>query len=768
MKGKYALKQQSGFQLGENMKSTAHALMIAGLCVVGLVGCRFGSGSDTNHTSTPKSASPNILLIVMDDLGVDQFEAFGYGSRPPADTGNINAIAEQGVRFRNAWSMPTCTTTRAAMFTGRYPFRSGVFNAITSNDLANSQVSPYDATVPKLLRTKGYVSALIGKMHLTGSELNPDNNPLGLDDYRALGWDYFAGYLDGAPFPIDTTAGGVAKEGTHQCGFVPTTAVDPSHGADEGICYLPDGRDSAMTLADTITPGRTCAEQGGIFDPGAQNPSESRREQLTFDKANGYYVGQWIINHADGSNEELPMSDPLARGWRVSLETDRAIDWVEQNRQQNPDKPWMMTVGYSANHTPLQPPPAALLPHPVDPDNPLTKLNLAGCGTPVADTLSELGVGENKLSDLTAFAQSRVVAQHMLEAMDHEIGRLLVQTGVAARQDDGTLAYNPDSNTVVVIVGDNGTYSPSVKLPFDPQRAKGTPYQTGVWVPLLVAGPQVTAPDRDVEAMVNTTDLYRLFTKIAGIDADTDPAVGTKPLDAEPMMPYLTELGSIVRTNNFTEVGLNLTSETPPPCVIPSINTCVEIFPQQGVCEDQGGVWYGPGSEAKSQGFDSCCAVNDYLADNGQTPANIFPEDQSAIRNKDYKLVRKKILACGTGKYETTDELYRINQSADPKQLEIDKEGSDLLTSQESLDGEQRANYDKLKSSMDDLFASQSDCPGDGNGDLKVDQTDLEEWERWANHKGGLSSWYDFNHDGKTDILDRDIIAQNMGTTCSL
>ena len=86
----------------------------------------------------------------------------------------------------------------------------------------------------------------------------------------------------------------------------------------------------------------------------------------------------------------------------------------------------------------------------------------------------------------------------MLEAADTEIGRLLVQTGLATYNSDGSLNYHPEqTNTMVVIIGDNGTYAVSVKLPFDLNLSKGTVYQTGVWVPLIVAGPLVADPGRE-------------------------------------------------------------------------------------------------------------------------------------------------------------------------------------------------------------------------------------------------------------------------------
>src|SRR5690606_37092983 len=198
--------------------------------------CLFLTACDSSRHRDADSAAlpPNILFVVLDDFGVDQLPIFGYGGATPPHTPNIDAIAMAGVRFRNAWSMPTCSPTRATFFQGRYPFRTDVKNAIVALDLANSQVSPFEMTTPKVLKEKGYVNAVIGKMHLSGSDLNPANNPLGNRAMHDLGWDYFEGYMDGGPYPIDTTAGGVGRgadgAGLYGCGFVPNTRDNPALG----------------------------------------------------------------------------------------------------------------------------------------------------------------------------------------------------------------------------------------------------------------------------------------------------------------------------------------------------------------------------------------------------------------------------------------------------------------------------------------------------------------------------------------------------------
>src|SRR5690606_33768973 len=204
-------------------------MILAGLGLLGALaisGCGSSSNSSSGASSSPASSAassptssasassdpggvvdvspPNILFIVMDDAGVDQFEVMGYGGAVPAQTNSINAIANAGVRFRNTWSMPTCSPTRSTFFNGLYPFRSGVQNAIVSKDLANAQLSPYPLTPPKLHKQEaGYASALIVKRHHPGFDLDPRTPPLGDAAWRELAWDYLPGYRDGAPFPID-------------------------------------------------------------------------------------------------------------------------------------------------------------------------------------------------------------------------------------------------------------------------------------------------------------------------------------------------------------------------------------------------------------------------------------------------------------------------------------------------------------------------------------------------------------------------------------
>ena len=720
--------------------------LLKSVCAVVTLACcawaqKISSTPTANEQATSSENRPNILFIIMDDVGIDQMKVFGYGGRTAPRTPNFDTIARAGVRFRNVWSMPECSPSRAIFFEGRFPLRTKVFTAILSDDLANSQVSPFEATTPKLLTAHGYDNALFGKFHLAG----PDNNPFGEGTPHALGWQYFDGFLEGAPHAIDATAGGVAHKGvSYTCGFVPN--AKHRNGADRGACY--QSNNSCVVLRATLdkpTPGLTCLESGGIFDPnkGCQSPPPP---YLNFENDNGYYVWNRVINKPDGTIIEFPPSNPGARGYNGETIVQSTVNWINEETAQN--KSWMTTLSFAQDHTPYQQPPASLLPqHEID------STGFACTGNQPRNT-----------------AALRIISNQMIEAMDHEIGDVLVKTGLAINNPDGSLDYHPENtNTMVVIIGDNGTFAPGVKVPFDPNRAKGYVNQTGVWVPLIVAGPLVTNPDREVTAMVNIADLFQLFGEMAGIDVRKEVPKSHK-LDSMAMLPYLTNPKQLsIRQTNFTQTGNNIhpNLKAPPPCVLTLTHpaTCAQIFVNQGVCKYEGGVWYGPGAPKE---YPSCCAVeNAHIYANMQ----ILPDDQTATRNDVYKLIVKHTPDCSNpGQEVTTKEFFKINEDVPVPKIDHDEENNDdNLCSKagcpHGLNPEQKMNYFQLLADMRKTLNSEPPCPGDGDEDKKVNDRDVANWLHFNQHNG-LSSWYDFNYDGLTNAADLAVIAQHLGTDC--
>lgn len=183
---------------------------------------------------------------------------------------------------------------------------------------------------------------------------------------------------------------------------------------------------------------------------------------------------------------------------------DDALAWI-----QGRSGPWFCTLSFNAPHTPLHVPPPPL--------------------------------HTQRLEGLAPSANPPAFFRAIVEAMDTEIGRLLAALGPALQ------------NTVVVFLSDNGT-EPLVTLPpFVKQHAKGTPYEGGVNVPLLVAGPIVSDPGREEAALVSAIDLFATIAEIAGADLATaiPPWV---PIDSVSMVPYLDGTASAaLRSTVFAE-----------------------------------------------------------------------------------------------------------------------------------------------------------------------------------------------------------------------
>lgn len=133
---------------------------------------------------SPDIDSPNILLIIADDLGKDAISGFAEGSIKPS-TPNINAIRNNGLTFSNFWVNPICSPTRATIITGKYGYRTGVKGV--GDVLSSSEV-----TLQKYISentNNQYATALVGKWHLSG---NTTVNP------ETFGIDYYAGLIRGA------------------------------------------------------------------------------------------------------------------------------------------------------------------------------------------------------------------------------------------------------------------------------------------------------------------------------------------------------------------------------------------------------------------------------------------------------------------------------------------------------------------------------------------------------------------------------------------
>lgn len=131
--------------------------------------------------------TPNIVVVLADDLGYGDIGTYGVSD---IQTPNLDRLAAEGVRLTNAYAAaPVCTPTRAAWVTGRYPQRAGIeWNFGRFNVGGTHGLAPSDRSIGRVLKRRGYRTALFGKWHLgTAPEFRP----------RAHGFDEFFGFLGG-------------------------------------------------------------------------------------------------------------------------------------------------------------------------------------------------------------------------------------------------------------------------------------------------------------------------------------------------------------------------------------------------------------------------------------------------------------------------------------------------------------------------------------------------------------------------------------------
>lgn len=127
-------------------------------------------------------SAPNIIFFLVDDWGYN--DAGWQSTYLSWTTPTIDKLMQNGIRLDNYWTSDTCCPARAALLTGRYPFRLGL-----QEEKDHAELPLTEATLAEEMKTAGYQTYMVGKWHLGMSSLarTPTHR----------GFDYFYGFYGG-------------------------------------------------------------------------------------------------------------------------------------------------------------------------------------------------------------------------------------------------------------------------------------------------------------------------------------------------------------------------------------------------------------------------------------------------------------------------------------------------------------------------------------------------------------------------------------------
>lgn len=259
-------------------------------------------------TSPLLAESPNIIVVMADDLGYGDLSCYGASK---VQTPNIDRLANEGIRFTSGYcSASTCTPTRYSFLTGTYAFRTKGTGIAPPNSPAI--IPAGTTTVASLMKDAGYKTAVVGKWHLgLGGEQGPDWN----------------GSLKPGPLEI----------GFDSCFLLPTTNDRVPQ------VYVQDHRVLNLDPADPLWVGRK--------KPSPDHPTGlTHRDTLKMDWSHGHnstiHNGISRIGFYTGGHAARFRDEDLADRW-----VEESVEFIEANK----DNPFFLFFSSHDLHVPRMP-----------------------------------------------------------------------------------------------------------------------------------------------------------------------------------------------------------------------------------------------------------------------------------------------------------------------------------------------------------------------------------------------------------------------------
>ncbi len=254
---------------------------------------------------------PNIVFVMADDMGIGDVGCYNPDSKIP--TPNMDKLAGQGIRFTDAHSpSAVCTPTRYGVLTGRYCWRTWLKKNVVGG-YTNPLIEPGRTTVGSFLQRQGYRTACIGKWHL------------------GLGWTRRNGYVgnaaDGPKYFNGSWQDGDSEKGMD----VDFTKPVQGGPADLGFDY------AWFTAACSTIDGPFCyiENRRTVGIPDRMIPIEGKRD---YRPRRGWTVEGFDLREVD------------------TVFANKAVEFIEKNHKDSPDKPFFVYLALSSPHAPWLPP----------------------------------------------------------------------------------------------------------------------------------------------------------------------------------------------------------------------------------------------------------------------------------------------------------------------------------------------------------------------------------------------------------------------------
>lgn len=257
------------------------------------------------------------------------------------------------------------------------------------------------------------------------------------------------------------------------CSPTRATILTGKYGINNGVLEVNNSLNTTETSLQTYIDTNLSGEYASaVIGKWHLSNNKNHPESMGIEYYSGFLSGEmsdyWNWKFTENGTQTTSTT------YNTTAYTNIAIDWIEKQT-----KPWFVWLAYNAPHDPFHLPPTEL--H--------TQGNLP---------TDQGSIDANPLPYYLA----------MLEAMDTEFGRLLK-----------SMPSEEKENTVIIFIGDNGTPN-QVAQEYNTKRVKGSLYQGGINIPMVIAGKNVTRVHTVEDALINTTDLFATIANIAGIKVD--------------------------------------------------------------------------------------------------------------------------------------------------------------------------------------------------------------------------------------------------------